>query len=912
MSIRSVFAIGMLTIALCVGSTTSASAFDIAGFDTQPTGSGGSLYTQAGGHPDALATQIRFTTTTVTDASGNPVVVPDEPVKEIKVDAPPGLIGNPASLPKCTIVELTEDDGPFCPAASQVGTVTVTLTYGRVGTFPLYNMTTPPDAPARFGFFVLGTMVLTTAQVRTGSDFGVSFIAHNTSEGTGLLAVETTFWGVPADPSHDDSRVCPGNFGSPPCTTDAPRVPFLRLPTSCPASASQGEPWSLAIASWFHPTTFLTRSIHTHLAPGLPDGLPEDQWGPQQGVTGCADLPFDPSLSVQPTEPASPGPSGYTFDLTLPQNEDPDQLGESDLRKAVVTLPEGVRVNPSSAGGLGACSPAQIALKSTTEPTCPDSSKIGVLKIDTPLLEKPLDGAVYLATPHDNPSNSLIAIYLVAKGPGLVIKLAGGVSPSSSADGQLKATFDNLPQTPFSNMHLEFFGGDRAALSNPPKCGTYTTRAVLTGWSGKTVISDSSFTTTHDGHGAPCPKPQFKPTFAAGTTNPVAGKHAPLSVTISRSDDDEEIGGIDAIQLPDGLLAKLAGIKMCSGTDARAGTCGAGSRIGSVTAAAGSGSDPFAVSGTVYLGGKYKGAPFSLVFEVPVIAGPFDLGQITIRSALYIDRHNATAKVATDPLPTILQGIPLQVRLVNVTIDRKGFAVNPTSCAAKQITGAIRSSAGTVAHVRDRFQVLGCAGLGFHPDFSITVGGKGHTSKGSSTALKTVLKMPRGGANLKSVDVSLPLSLSSLLNVVNDACTRAEFEAGHCEQARAGSATAITPLLAHGLRGGVYFVKDPDKPAGSLPNLIVALRGQVAFDLVGTIRIPHGTTLATKFTTVPDVPVKKFVLSLVSGSHSPLAAAENLCSKSARRKTASLTFKAQNGLVIERRQHLHVAGCGRR
>jgi hypothetical protein len=172
--------------------------------------------------------------------------------------------------------------------------------------------------------------------------------------------------------------------------------------------------------------------------------------------------------------------------------------------------------------------------------------------------------------------------------------------------------------------------------------------------------------------------------------------------------------------------------------------------------------------------------------------------------------------------------------------------------------------------------------------------------------------MPKGGANLKSVSVTLPLSVQALLSVVNNACTQAQFDAGHCEQARAGSATAITPLLAHGLRGGVYFVTDPTKPAGALPNLVVALRGQVDFDLVGTIKIPSNGSLGTKFTTVPDVPVKKFVLSLVAGSHGPVGVAENLCSPSARRKTASIVFTAQNGKTVSLHQHLKVAGCHRR
>jgi hypothetical protein len=910
--------VGALALVLCgLLASTASAAFGIAGFDGRASQADGSLFTQAGGHPASLTTRIDFNTTLKATPVGD-IPFPDEAVKDILVDAPAGLVGSPASVARCTVDQLGFGGdvlGPTCPSASQVGVATVTLTFGRVFLVPVYNMTAPPDVTARFGFNVLGVVVLADAEVRTGSDNGVSFNVHNVSEGTALLSTELTLWGVPSDSSHDADRSCPGESipqgGGPSCATDAKRVAFLRFPTSCGVDPGQGMPFTLRADSLFHPGVFVTSTFFTHQSPGLFDGLPPDQWGPQQGVTGCGDVPFDPSFSARPARSVSPGASGYAFDLTLPQTDDPGQLGESDLRKVVVTLPQGVRVNPSSANGLGACSPAQIGLGSTGEPSCPDSSKIGKLEIITPVLEEPLEGSVYLATPHQNPSGSLIAVYLVARGPGLVIKLAGGVSPSASNDGQLTARFENLPQTPFSSMHLEFFGGDRAALSNPPRCGTYTTHAILTGWSGKTVDSVSSFTTSHDGHGAPCPPARFTPGFSAGTTNPVAGKHSPMSVTISRTDDDEEIGAVDGVQLPNGLLATIAGVPQCSATAASTGTCPVGSRIGSVTAAAGAGTDPFAVTGTVYLGGPYKGAPFSVIFEVPVIAGPFDLGQITIRGALQIDRHDATARIVTDPLPTILQGIPLQVRVVHVAIDRKGFILNPTSCARKQITGTLRSTTGTIAHVSDRFQVLGCPGLALHPRFSIRVGGKGHTAKGATTPLKTVLTMPKGGTNLKTVGVSLPLSLNARLDVVNNACTRAQFETGHCEDARTGTATATTPLLDKPLRGGVYFVKDPTKPTGALPNLIIALRGQVPFDLIGTIKIPHGTTLATHFTTVPDVPVKKFVLNLTAGQHGSLGVAQNLCSPSARSKTATITFTGQNNKTLVQHQHLHVTGCPR-
>jgi hypothetical protein len=357
------------------------------------------------------------------------------------------------------------------------------------------------------------------------------------------------------------------------------------------------------------------------------------------------------------------------------------------------------------------------------------------------------------------------------------------------------------------------------------------------------------------------------------------------------------------------LTGRIADVPLCPEARAALGTCDASSQIGTVRTVSGPGSSPFSIPGHVYLTGPYKGAPFGLSIIVRAIAGPFDLGTVVVRSGILVDRHTAQIRVVSDPLPTILQGVPLQVRQVEVSIDHKGFILNPTGCQPKRVSGVLTSTEGAVAHVSSRFQVTNCGALSLRPRMRLTVGGKGHTRQGVSTPLTTVLTMPRGGANLKRVGVSLPLALNARLGVVNNACTQAQFDAGDCERARAGSATAITPLLKDPLRGGVYFVKDPDKPAGSLPNLVVSLRGQVDFDLVGKIRIPGGQRLATSFNAVPDVPVSKFTLRLQAGPQGPLGVAENLCSRHAQRERATVVFRGQNATRRTTHQALRAAGC---
>jgi hypothetical protein len=888
--------------AWAVGASAAVADFGSAGFDGAVLRQDGSVASQAGGHPYAASTTIEFN-----QHMSDTQPVPDADVKDIAVELPPGFVGDPtATGSRCGVSALVDK---ACPVSSQVGLVVANAVSGEI-VAPVYNMSPPPGAPGEFGFVAVNTPVLLTPSLRSGTDYGLTVNALDVSQADALFDTTVTFWGVPADASHDLQRCARPELGADPLICDdtsddltaphsagVPRVPFLRNPTSC-TPAGVGLETKLSIDSWQNPGVFEHASFFSHMP-----GDPLTQIGP----TGCDIVPFDPSLSAQPGSSRASAPSGWAFDVSLPQNENPDGLAQADLTKAVVTLPQGVRVSPSAADGLDGCSQAQIGLHSTADPTCPDSSKIGTLTITTPLLDEPLTGALYLASPNDNQFHSLLAIYLVAKGPGLIVKLPGKITPDPIT-GQISTTFDNNPQLPFSNLHLEFKNGPRSPLVNPATCGTYTTHAQLTSWSGKTVNVSNSFTVDQSSSGGACKLLGFAPDFVAGTQDPIAGQSTSFLLALSRGDGDQELKAL-TVRMPQGLLGKIASTTLCGAAAAKAGTCGEASRVGSVTVGAGAGSNPFFITaGRAYITGPYKGAPFGLSIVVPAKAGPFDLGNVVVRSAIFVDKHTAALKVVSDPLPTILQGIPLDVREVRVSVDKPGFIRNPTSCASKHVGGTITSTQGRTANVSTHFEVASCASLKLAPKLSLKVGGKGHTGHGASTPLTTTLTQTPGQSNLKTVAVTLPLSLNARLEVVNNACTQAQFDAGHCEDARAGSAVAVTPLLKHALRGGAYFVKDPTKPAGSLPNLMVALRGQVDFDLVGHIRIPGGTRLATRFT-APDVPIKKFTLSLVAGSHGPLGIATNLCSPKARKAMASVAIRGQNGDLIRRQQRLQIAGC---
>jgi uncharacterized repeat protein (TIGR01451 family) len=898
--------------------TTAAPSFGVDAFDGQVTAdAAGAPYTQAGGHPFAASTDIDFNTMT----NANPLIGPlwpVEPAKDAHVDLPPGFIGNPTAAAKCAAADLANAQGvvaePLCSPASQVGTALVRLNgFGGPSVFgplPVFNVVPPPNVPARFGFNVAGTVVTLNGALRSDSDYGLSVHVDDIPEGLAISGTSLTFWGVPADVSHDAERACPGQQapwqGGSSCSTDAPRVSFLRNPTSC-TPAGVGLPTTLSIDSWVHPGDFKQATFFTHLPPAYP--FPPPDQGPQQGPTGCDNVPFDPSLSATPGTPAKANsPSGFTFDLKLPQNGDPASIGEADLKRAVVQLPVGVRVSPSSADGLGACTPDEIGLHSLADPSCPGSSKLGSIVIDTPLLDQPLTGSVYLAAPHDNPFGSLLAIYLVAKGPGLIVKLPGKVDADPQT-GQLTATFDNNPQLPFMSLHLAFDGGPRAALVTPKQCGTYTTHAELTSWSGKTVSSDSSFSVSGDGNGGACAPATFSPGFTAGTQNPVAGADSPFLLQLTRGDQDQELSGL-TVYTPSGLLGRIANAVLCPAGAANAGTCQDVSKIGDVTVGAGAGSNPFYITnGRAYITGPYKGAPYGLSIVVPAVAGPFDLGDVVVRAAIFVDRATAALRVVSDPLPTILQGIPLDVRDVRVAIDKPHFIVNPTSCAVKHVFGTIASTQGAIAHASSRFQVGDCASLSLAPRLSLTVGARRHTRAGVSTPVTATLTQTRGQANLRSVSVALPGTLDALLPVVNRACDRSAFDAGRCTNAtKVGSAVAVTPLLRDPLRGSAYFVKTSP---GHLPNLMVALRGQIAIDLKGVVSIPGGRRLATTFNTIPDAPITKFTLRIVSGRNGPVGIATNLCSAKGRSTPARLGFRGQNGKLVQLSQRVRVIGCSK-
>jgi hypothetical protein len=873
------------------GSDQTFATFGLKSFDVQVLDKSGQPDTQAGDHPYKLV--VAFSLNTTTGSSGRDAA--DGNLKDVETELPPGLIGVPTATPKCTHFDL---QAGRCSGSTQVGVLEVETASHDNFVEPLYNLVPPAGLPAQFGIRIEDVIdVYIDANVRTGGDYGVTADVLNASTASGVTGSRAELWGVPADPSHDPQRVCASVEG---CASSAPAQPFLVNPSSCTAETA-----TLRVDSWQAPGVF------SAAASTLP------------AFTGCNRLNFTPSISVLPDTNAADSPSGVGVDLHVPQSESKalEALSTPTLRDATVKLPAGVTLNPAAANGLQACSLAQIGLDSPSEPTCPDASKVGAIEIESPLLPDTLKGSAYLAEQDNNPFGSTLALYVAAQADGALIKIAGKVE-ADPLTGQLTSTFEDTPPLPFSDFRLHFFGGPRAPLATPKVCGTYETTSTLTPWSapgsGASAVQSTAFQITTGPGGGPCASPGFAPGFTAGTTSNQAGGFSPFTFTMSRNDGEQNLGTVSTT-LPPGLVGMLAKVPLCGEAQANEGTCSAASTIGHVTTGVGAGPDPLFVpesgkpADPVFLTGPYKGAPFGLSVVVPAEAGPFNLGEagrpVIVRAAINVDPVTAQVTVTSDPLPQILKGVPLDIRSVNVTIDRPEFIVNPTSCERLQITGNLTSGMGAAASLGVPYQATDCAALTFKPQFDVST--NGHTSRAGGASLDAKLAYPRGAsgslANIRSVKVDLPKQLPSRLTTLQKACAAEVFDRNpaSCPAAsRVGAATATTPIIPVALSGPAYFVS---YGGAKFPELVVVLSGYgVTVDLHGETFISRSGITSSTFRSVPDVQIGTFELRLPQGQFSALAANGDLCKS---KLTMPTEFVAQNGAVIHQSTPVAVEGC---
>ena len=883
------------------------------------------LYDVAGGHTPG---------TTMNRFSFSPY--PNDQMKTGVVKLPLGYFGNPAAAPRCPISVIQtappfefppKPDTPGCPPGSKIGVVAVSILneYGIVHTRPLYNVKPDRGYSAQFATKVITNMVqLYVVPLPRSEGYGLTIGATDAPR-AGLKMFSAYFFGVPSE--HES-----GNSGA----------PFLSNSVNC----SDTKPkWEVYADSWEDPGRMNPET-------GFPDftdpiwSISEDFPPP---VTGCDDPALTSqfaktSIDVQPVQdgPTRPDkPAGVKVRLDFPQSNDPTDpttvfdasVPQSPPPKDVtVKLPAGVSISPGASDGLQGCSdlasdPAgdQVRYDTIKPATCPDASIIGSAVANTPLLGSrdpvddsvtgpdPLPGSIYLLKPHPGDLSRgadgtfRVLIQLNSDLYGVNFKLPGTVKADKET-GQLTTVFLENPQLPASKLELNFKSGPRAPLAMPSTCGTFTTTSDVVPWSTPETPNarpSSSFTISQGADGSSCADTpaarSFNPTLSAGTQSTAAGQASPFILRVARKDGEQEFKSLDLVA-PKGFTASLKGVSYCGegaisaaadrtgAAESTSPSCPASSQIGSVTAAAGTGTNPFYSTGQAYLAGPYKGAPLSAVLITPVVAGPFDLGTIVVRAALEVDPETARVTIHSDPIPQIFDGVPLRIQAIVVRIDRPGFSLNPTNCEPKAVTATIGGASGAVATPSNAFQVEGCKQLGFAPKLSLKL--KGGTKRLAHPALSATVTYPPGAyANIAAAAVSLPKSEFLDNTHIGTVCTRVQFAAEACPPASVyGFARATTPLLDGPVEGPVYLRSSSNK----LPDLVADLEGQIDVALAGRIDTTKAGGIRNTFDVVPDVPVTKFTLELQGGKKGLLENSENLCAKPQR---AIAKFTGQNGKV---------------
>ena len=880
-----VFVLAVVGVGLVASVAFAAEPFGVRDFSMVATNRDGSPDVQAGSHPYQLTTSFRLSGPEVGSQLGSlEELFLGENLKDTRVELPPGLVGDPEATPRCSY-ETFIGGNYDCPADTAVGYETAYVrndssNAGTVGviytTNPIYNVVPPPGVAAEFAFLVKGLVpVFLDVSVRTGGDYGLTVNTRDITEIEEVYGIDATFWGVPEDPSHEALRgqclkeeavaaapypAVPESRGD--CPVTAPGRPLLVNPTSCGVSREA----AISVDSWQHPGVFTPRVM---------TALPS--------LEGCEKLPFSPSVTVTPGETAGSSPVALSADVRQPQESytNPAGLIQANVKDVAVTLPAGVDLSPSAANGLLACSQAQLGLHDAEPAACPEASKVANVQITTPALPEPVLGSAYVAEQGnlpgngENPFGSLTALYVVAedKQAGVLVKLAGEVKPNPST-GQLETIFTETPQLPFSEVKLSFYGGPGAAVTTPATCGSYTSNATLTPWSGAASVSSaSSFQITSGPHGTPCQDPlPFTPGFTAGTTNVQAAAFTPFTLTITRPDGDQALGGTQ-VTMPPGLLGMISSVTQCPEPQATQGTCGPESQIGETTVNAGLGTSPVTPpNGRVYLTGPYKGAPFGLSIVDPATAGPFNLGPagepIVTRARIEVNPYSGQPTITSDPLPTALQGVPLQLQRINVTINRPHFIFNPTNCRPLTLTGTISSDLNAVSvGVSSPFQAANCASAAVRAEAD----GDRRRSRQQSQwrELRREARIPGlGQANIHKVDLQLPVALPSRLTTLQKACLAATFESNPAScgpESVIGHATIHTPVLNSPLTGPAYLVSHG---GAAFPDVEFVLQGEnVTLILDGKTDIKNGITYS-KFETAPDAPFTTFETELPAGPHS--------------------------------------------
>jgi hypothetical protein len=875
-----------------------------------PESSSTALATQAAGHPPFGFTQI-------ITKHGPPLESPVGELKTVLVDLPVGLSVNPQATPQC---ELAPGESPELCAAraplSKVGTSVIFASAKKVlgaieigapiGPLPatVYNIVPQQGEPARFGFSLVGSDVFLEAGVAWWDDYHEYFTIHAPKLEVPVLggAVEAALL--------KNRLVFEGLTG-----LGTGGGPFLTSPSTCNDPAAQGFGHTYS--------TFLHADSYQEEAPQFPTGSEVNESPLPKGVkpTGCESIPFNPTVGTEAGTTRTDSPSGPTVAVGVPFDT-AATIANSNVRVAQVTTPKGLGLNPSAATGLKACTDKQFGEGTKGAVECPPASKIGTVSIQTPVLPpNSLAGDVFLGEQlsREPTSGKEYRVFIDAEAPrfGQSVRVTGEVSANPKT-GQLTTKVDQAPQLPFTSVKVKFDGA-KGVLTSPPTCGPNVTSGQMTPWSGTpdATPADAGFVLTSAPGGGPCAKTlaerPFAPGFEAKPATTKARAFTQFQAQLTRTDGQQELKGVD-ITLPPGATAKLKGIPYCkpgdlakaadrsAAAEEKSPSCPDKSLLGSAQVRAGSGDNPLQIKGKVFLSGPYHGAPLSLAVLTPAAAGPFDLGVVVVRVALFVKPETARIHPVAE-IPDVFGGAKLSIRSIFVNVNRKKFARTGTSCRKTATTGSLlgggadptNPAAFSAFAVSTPFKGSRCKPLKFHPRLRLALSGE--TQRAKHPKLRAVLRARPQDADIRHATVALPHALFLDQASLGSVCTRVQFNANKCpKKSIYGYAKATSPLLGKPLKGPVYLRSSKNL----LPDMVAHLKGQVTIDLVGKIDSYKGG-IRTTFGHVPDVPVKKFTLVLPGGKHGLLVSSRDLCQAPVK---ALVRFKAHNGRKQNSRQAL--------
>ena len=854
------------------------------------------FYTQSAGHPPWGLTGFKLT------QSGNEPT--GSSVKRIRVDVPPGLAADPQALGTCEKSQF-EAEPKLCPADSRAGFVELKAFVELSAVFPLlpdevltlkgkvYNLPLEAGKPLLFGIDVEGIPPL-VKDVHLFLEGHVSYASEPALAARGIASGDFHEWfeinNVPPEVGVEPLGL---SLASAPLKTVESKLyfhghagkegkeNFLTMPSSCTAPST-----SYLELETYPPVERLSQATT-----------------PPVKVEHCDKVPFKPTATIEPEISTYDTPDGVTTDVHVQQNEKSSEINTADIADAHVTLPEGLTLNPSAAHGLEACTQAQLGKGTHNAVACPAGSKLGEVTIETDLPPHSLTGNFYLGK-KDGTGAITAPPYLVfidaESEYDVSVRLEGEAVPNAST-GRLEVSFLGNPQLPFSDLLLKMNGGPRAPLANGVTCGAASTDSVFTPWTATAAFAHSTpFTTT----GCPAPVP-FSLSQSTSQTSNKAGAFTSFTFNLARTDHNQNLGKVQTV-LPAGLVGLIPSVKRCEEPQAATGSCAASAQIGTATALAGVGSEPYGFSGPVYLTGPTAGAPYGLSIPIEAAAGPFDLGRVTTRVAIGVDVHSGRV-IATAALPTIVGGVPLHLRALSVAVTKSKFLFNPTNCGALATNSTETSTQGASTSLASPFGVTACTSLPFKPVFAAS--SPTAPSRANGASLTVSYTQPDHQANIKSVVATLPSQLPSRLTTLHGACPEAIWAGGVNPKAcpavsQVGTATVKTPVLPDPLTGPAYLVSHG---GAAFPDLDLILEGDhgVKVILEGNTQIKGGITTST-FASVPDVPVSSFELKLPTGPHSALGSFGSLCAKPLFMPT---TVTAQSGAVSKQNVRLSIGSC---